>query len=266
MIYEPLGLQEHSFFPWDIMTRRFAAGHARRDGALQVTPWYEPRAIHPPGAEHSASARDQIRYARFHLGDGWGILRRATLQQMQTPTTPPTREGMKGITWQLRDVDGVRIVSHGGSCRGHQSGFELVPERDFAIVVLTNAWHGIELVTELVTWALAAYVGVAEPTPEPLPLTTAQLDEFAGLFEASTGTLRVTVDGDHLLAALEVSLEAGQSDEEGVLLDPLPLKILPDDQFLIVAGPYRGLRGGTLRNATGRVTGLDLGRVFTRRD
>jgi hypothetical protein len=47
---------------------------------------------------------------------------------------------------------------------------------------------------------------------------------------------------------------------------PFPFKILPDNQFLILAGQYKGLRGGLLRDAAGRVSALDLGRVFTRRD
>lgn len=269
LLYEPLGLHEHFFFPWEIMTRRFAAGHARQagNGALEVTPWYEPRAGHPPGTEHAASVRDQIRYARFHLGDGWGVLPRARLEQMQTPSTPATVEGMKGITWHLRDIDGVRIVAHGGSCRGHQSGFELVPERDFAFVVLTNAWHGVELVTELVAWALDAYLGLAERAPEPLPLSSDDLAEYTGSYEASTGVLRVTVADDHLLAALELSPETGiDPDEAGSAVPPLPLKILPDNQFLIIEGQYKGLRGGVLRDDAGRVNGLDLGRVYTRID
>src|SRR5690606_34874098 len=106
--------------------------------------WYEPRAGHPPGAEHTSSVREQIRYARFHLGDGWGVMRRETLDQMQTLTTPAT-DGTQaqafGITWMIHDIGGAKIVAHGGSTRGHQSSFELVPERDFAVTVLTNARH-----------------------------------------------------------------------------------------------------------------------------
>jgi CubicO group peptidase (beta-lactamase class C family) len=269
LVYEPLGLTEHFFFPWEIMTRRFAAGHARQDDVLQVTHWYEARAGHPPGTEHSASARDQIRYARFHLGDGGEVLRRATLEQMQTLTTPESSaaSGAFAITWMLRDIDGTRIVAHGGSCRGHQSGFEMVPERDFAIVVLTNARHGLELVTELGKWAFDAYLGIAERVPDPLPLTAAELAEYTGAYEASTGVIEVTVDGDRLVGTLTVNPELAAAEQEASdSVPPIPFRILPDNQFLIIEGQYKGLRGGVLRDAAGRVSALDIGRVFTRRE
>ena len=269
LVLDPLGLGEHFFFPWEIMTRRFAAGHARQGAALQVTPWYESRASHPAGAEFSSTARDQLRYARFHLGDGAGVLRRATLERMQTPTTGVTAEGSKGITWHLRELDGTRIVGHGGSCRGHQSAFEMVPERGYAIAALTNARHGLELLTELVRWSYEAYLGLVEAIPEPLALSAAQLSEYVGTYGSYTGDLTVTIDGDHLLGVLtinqELLAEMGEhQDDEPV--PPIPFHILPNDQFLIVEGTYNGLRGGIVRDAQGRVTGLDLGRVFTRRE
>jgi CubicO group peptidase (beta-lactamase class C family) len=273
LVFEPLGLTEHFFFPGEIMTRRFAAGHAPDGDALRVTPWGEPRAEHPAGGEHSASARDQLRYARFHMGDGsvrGGVLRPETLRQMQTLTTP-SHDGKQtqefGITWMLREIDGVRIVAHGGSCRGHQSGFEMVPERNFALITLTNASHGTELVTELRDWALSAYLGLAERVPEPLALSPAELAAYTGEYVASTGVVTVTVDGDQLIGALTVEAELlGPGEDAETAVPPFTFKILPDNQFLILAGQYQGLRGGLLRDATGRVSALVLGRVFTRRD
>ncbi len=44
-----------------------------------------------------------------------------------------------GIAWFLRDVDGVRTVGHGGSTNGQFAELLIVPERDFAVVSLSNA-------------------------------------------------------------------------------------------------------------------------------
>ena len=271
MLFTPLGLEEHFFFPWEIMTRRFAAGHALVRGELQVTPWYEARAGHPPGAETVASARDQIRYARFHLGDGQGLLQPETLKQMKTRTTPGADTGRQdsafGITWMLRELDGVQIVAHGGSCRGHQSAFETIPERGYAITILTSARHGLELLTELVTWAREAYTGLADPIPDPLPLSAEQLAEYTGVYEAHTGTLTITVDGDHLLGTMEINPDLELTpDEAEAAIPPLPFVILPNDRFLITEGSYKGLQGGIIRNDAGRVSAIDLGRIMTRRD
>jgi CubicO group peptidase (beta-lactamase class C family) len=270
MIFEPLGLHEHFYFPWEIMTRRFAAGHALMRGELQVTPWYEARAGHPPGAEHAASVRDQLRWARFHLGDGEGLLRPETLKQMQTLTTPQgsgQRGGMFGITWMLYEIDGVGIVAHGGSCRGHQSAFEMVPERNFALAIQTNARHGLELMTEIENWIREAYLGVAEQVPDPLSLSAAELAEYTGVYESHTGALHVSVEGNHLLGRLEINPELGIPPEEAeATVPPIPFVILPDDRFLITDGMYSGLQGGIIRNEAGCITAIDLGRIMTKRD
>jgi CubicO group peptidase (beta-lactamase class C family) len=270
LIYEPLGLTEHFFFPWEIMTRRFAAGHALMHGELQVTPWYEPRGAHPPGAEHAASVRDQLRYARFHLGDGEGIMRPETLKQMQTLTTPQgsgQHGSMFGITWMLHEIDGVQFVSHGGSCRGHMSAFEMVPERNFALALNTNARQGQELLTEMVAWIFEAYLGVKDEIPDPLPLTADELAEFTGIYDSQTGALHVSIDGDHLLGKLEINPEMGISQEEAeATVPPIPFVILPNDRFLITEGMYKNLQGAIIRNESGKVTAIDLGRIMTKRN
>lgn len=267
-VFEPVGLHEHFYFPWEIMVRRFAAGHARVGGALRVVPWYESRSGHPQGGGICATARDQIRYARFHMGDGGGVLARATLEQMQTPTTPQAIDGTKGIAWALSEIDGVKIVAHGGSTRGHQTGFDMVPERRFALVAHTNAGHGLELLHEIREWVFEAYLGLAERLPEPLLLGPVELAEYAGVYESFTGVLTVVVHGDHAIGTLipnpGMLEELGESEDDSPV-PPLPFKILPGNQFLVIDGPYKGIRGGIVRDAAGQVTGLDVGRVFTKR-
>ena len=44
-----------------------------------------------------------------------------------------------GIGWFLRDVDGVRTVGHSGSANGQFAELLTVPERNFAVVSLSNA-------------------------------------------------------------------------------------------------------------------------------
>jgi hypothetical protein len=132
--------------------------------------------------------------------------------------------------------------------------------------VLTNAGHGWELATELVEWALDAYAGVAEAIPEPLDLTPENLAAYTGEYESQTGVITVIVDGNLLRGSLRVNpgltLEQDEVDE---LHRSFPFAILPDDEFLIMEGMYKGLRGAIVRDHAGAVTGLDLGRVFVRR-
>jgi CubicO group peptidase (beta-lactamase class C family) len=71
LVLEPLGLR-HSFFARDdIMTRRFAVGHNRdQDGTLSIARLWRRWRGENPGGGLASSAADQLRWARFHLGDG----------------------------------------------------------------------------------------------------------------------------------------------------------------------------------------------------
>ena len=64
------------------------------------------------------------------------------LHQMKEPTAElraSTLGDAIGIGWFLRDVDGLRTVGHGGSANGQFAELLIVPERDFAVVALSNA-------------------------------------------------------------------------------------------------------------------------------
>jgi CubicO group peptidase (beta-lactamase class C family) len=71
LLLGPLGLDHSRFFSDEIVGFKIAAPHNVVDGKPVVEPefWALPRILHPTGGLIS-SARDQLRYARFHLGDG----------------------------------------------------------------------------------------------------------------------------------------------------------------------------------------------------
>jgi CubicO group peptidase (beta-lactamase class C family) len=98
--------------------------HSRgEDGTLSVARlWRRWRGDHPGGGLVSSVA-DQLRWARFHLGDGRAdsgerVLPTEVLHQMQEPTVALRGSNLGeaiGIAWFLREVDGVGTVGHGGS-------------------------------------------------------------------------------------------------------------------------------------------------------
>jgi CubicO group peptidase (beta-lactamase class C family) len=263
LLLEPLDPRESFFAANDIMTRRFAVGHVNRGDAVEVArPYQFPRSAAAMGGLAS-SVRDQVAWARFHLGDGAGVLRRETLDRMQRPTASLDHSALGdhvGISWLLRDVAGVRIVAHGGTTHGQLSAFQLVPERDFAITVLTNATNGGQLHTAVVRWALEAYLGVVREDPEPLPLTAAELAPYAGTYRTDNGTLTVVVDGDRLVATPHVDPEALRKLQENAPNPlPIPFKLVAGDAFIVVDGPSAGSRGYFARRPDGGIHGINLG-------
>ena len=71
----------------------------------------------------------------------------------------------------------------GGATNGQLSAFQLVPERDFAITILTNSSNGSQLHHEILNWALERYLGLRQIEPEPLELSETELAEYTGDYE-----------------------------------------------------------------------------------
>jgi CubicO group peptidase (beta-lactamase class C family) len=180
LVLEPLGLEHSFFFADDVMTRRFAVGHHRNEeGPPTVAhPWPIGRAHHPAGGLAS-TVRDLLRYARFHLGDGEGILTRATLDEMQTSQLEVgSIFEHVGITWAISERTGARIVGHGGGTNGQIALFFLAPEHDLACAILTNHQRGGEVTFSARGAALKA-IGASELKREPVDVDA---DEHLGTY------------------------------------------------------------------------------------
>ncbi len=280
LVLEPLGLQ-HSFFARDdVMTRRFAVGHNRgEDETLSIARlWRRSRGDNPGGGLVSSVA-DQLRWARFHLGDGHAeggvqVLPAELLHRMQQPTVAlraSTLGDAIGIGWFLRDVDGVRTVGHGGSANGQFAELLAVPERGFAVVALANAGpdDGLACNQAVVRWALQTYLGVADRDPAPLPYDPARAREVVGGYENEVMTLTIGTDGAglRLEVLIKPEIRAAADKQLPPDLPPADLGLLPGDtdEYILTSGGLKGQRGFFTRDDSGAVVGVDLaGRLFNR--
>ena len=165
LVFRPLGLEHAGTNSNDFIVQRFAAGHIVRNGA--------PALQRPFGASVSVTAggaglciTDLMTYAKFHMGDGTAngarVLSRESLQLMQTAQAPKqATDDSIGVSWHMRHVAGVRTFSHGGTLGGHILLLEIVPERNFAIAILTNSSTGWRLIQDVEREALRSYLGAA---------------------------------------------------------------------------------------------------------
>jgi CubicO group peptidase (beta-lactamase class C family) len=260
LVFEPLHLHHSTFFGEDVITERTAVGHIVRNGKPHVArPWGISRSSHPAGGIIS-DIPDQLRYARFHLGDGTApdgsrVLAAATLADMQSAYAPALSAGEAvGLPWLLARVGGVRTVGHGGGMNGQISAFILVPDRGFGISVFTNADAGQLLCPELVRWTLERVLAIREKPPTPIPRSAEQLDEYVG--EYAFGLVHVAREGDHLVLSRE-SIPGSELMEEAT--PPVPLAFFAADGVFELEEPVNGSRGQFLRNADGRVQHLHFG-------
>jgi CubicO group peptidase (beta-lactamase class C family) len=279
LVLEPLGLS-HSFFARDdIMIRRFVVGHnPGEDGTLSIArPWRHARSENPGGGL-ATSVADLLSFARFHLGDdrtesGTQVLPTHLLQQMQEPTAKLQASNLGdaiGLGWFLRDVNSVRTVGHGGSANGQFAELLLVPQRNFAVVSLSNASPGgIPFNQAVLSFALEHYLGLVDRDPEPIPFDAAQAKEIAGTYANAMMTFTVDAVGDRLRLELRIKPEIRAAVEKAPPPDPEPADfgLLPgsSDEYIITSGEFKGQRGFFTRDTNGAVVGVDLGgRSFSR--
>jgi hypothetical protein len=178
-----------------------------------------------------------------------------------------------GISLLMRDVDGVRIVGHGGTTNGQYSEFVTVPERGFALISMTNtAPGGSQFNTALEKWALEHFLGLVDVEPEQLSLGDEELAQFTGRFETIAASVDLTAEGGRLVAHMQLKPHfAAMLREQGEDVPddqpPVPLALLAGDgdQYVVPEGPAKGMKGYFTRDADGRVVGVHLGgRLATR--
>jgi CubicO group peptidase (beta-lactamase class C family) len=269
LVFDPVGLTTATFMTNEL-TGHVAMGHsAQPDGSLAVTAdWTAERYGNPSGGIVSTIG-DQLRWGRFHLGDGDGVVPRDLLVRMQQPTIDVRGSFFGdaiGISWFLRAVDGVDTVGHGGSMRGQYSWLLLVPEKDFAVVTVATAGpNGIPYNQEIVRWALEAYLGVIDRPPEPLAFDETRAREFVGVYETDTAFATISVRDGRLELDFEVTPEAAEVMGEAPDFAPSEVGLLDGDQYICTSGPLMGLRGLFTRDAAGSIESVDLGgRSFRR--
>jgi len=278
-LLEPLSLS-HSFFNRDdIMTRRFAVGHnPGSDGKPSVARLWRRWRGDNPGGGLASSVADQLRWARFHLGDGRlgsgaAVLPAELLRQMQEPTTTLRASTLGdgiGIGWFLRTVDGVRTIGHSGSANGQFADLLIVPERNFAVVALSNAGpNGIPFNQAVIRWALETYLAVVDRDPEPLPYDEMRARTIVGCYEIDAQRLVIDADGARLTLAVGIKPEirAAAATELPPDYPPAQIGLLPGsgDEYIITEGGLKGQRGFFTRDASGAIVGVDIaGRLFKR--
>lgn len=274
LLFAPLGMEHSFFFANDVMTRRFVVGHnSDPEGKFTVArPWALPRSGAPAGGI-TANAGDQVTWIRFHLGDGTApngtrLLSPQNLEKMKQPTVhmPGSALGdAVGISWMLKDADGVQLVSHGGSTLGQQSAFVMAPEKHFGIAVLTNASSaGSDLNHGLVRDALAHFAGVVETDPEPVSRDSKALAEFVGDYGTIATSIHVSESGGGLVvdtAAKSAFLQAIGASEEDFAAPAMAIGMVGSegDQFVVGEGSAKGTTGYFARDDSGAVSGIHLG-------
>ena len=186
---------------------------------------------------------------------------------MQTPQVTVWGKESWGITWGLNDTHGVREVSHGGGTFGHISVLLLVPERRFAVAVLTNAFAGGLITKKVSNVALAAYLGVEVPDPKPMDISAGELAAYAGHYSRPGADLDLGMVGGRLVGVNTVRLGFPRRDSPPPPPEPpASLTLCEPDRLLVLDGPAKDMLLDVVRRADGSIGRPRAGRLHRRID
>jgi CubicO group peptidase (beta-lactamase class C family) len=272
LVLDPLGLEHAYFFPADVMTRRFVVGHAATKNVPRVIgPWPLPRAANAAGGI-TTNVATMLKYAAFHMGDGTSangtrVLSQASLQKMRSPIVSKAGSDLSmGLTWHLGKAGTLEFAEHGGGTNGQVSHLRLVPSRRFAIAIVTNAGSGGNLNANVLRAVMEDYLGVSEPRPERMTMTSGGLQEYAGTYRRQFAEVTVSVDGDVLKLETKPNMPGldGKVPPTG---PPQRLAFYAKDKLLRIEGPGTGTPAGEfIRGSNGKVAWLRMSRILRRVD
>jgi hypothetical protein len=253
------------------MLRRFAVGHnVHPDGRVEIaSPWPVERSAMANGGLVS-SVGDQLRYARFHLGDGTTadgsrLLSKEAMVEMQTPVVEFTNDRWFGLSWMISDLDGTKLVAHGGTTTGQTSDFWMCPEVGIAFTSLTNGSTGHLLNHELSAMAQKLFLNYESPEIDPLPVNNpGELDEYTGRYfvEPNREILEIQREGNVLVISLIDHGRLVEMFPDRPDMVPSTMDFYDSDRVVLRGGDLDGQKATFLRDDTGAVTYLRWSRLL----
>jgi CubicO group peptidase (beta-lactamase class C family) len=273
LVFTPLGLEHAGTTAGDFIVNRFAAGHSSRDGKVLLQRPFSPSSSVTAGGV-GLCITDLMNYAKFHLGDGTApsgerLLSKASLEMMRTAQLhKQSTDDDIGISWHLRNVGALRVAAHGGTLSGHILLIELVPEKNFAVGILTNSINGWRLIQDVDREVLKQYHGatfpknyaiahrgLVETLPNVEPLATQpDLAPYVGRYLRPMNAVSVRVDGGRLVV---------QEIPNGRDPNPvMPIAFFGPDRAVITDGDNKGQGIEFVRDQKGIVAWIRIvGRV-----
>jgi len=276
LVFQPLGLEHAGTTAGEFIVQRFAAGHTTREEETTLQrPFTASTSVTAGGV--GLCMTDLLAYARFHMGEGSAVngarvLKRESLEQMRTAQLH--KQGTDddiGLSWHMRQVGSVRTFWHGGTLGGHVLLLEIVPERSFAIAILTNANTGWRLIQDVEREALKSYLGagyapnqaiahrgLVETLPSAAPLTPPpDPSPYLGTYARPNNSYVVRAEGGKLF--VQDRPNGGSPGRESAAV------FYGLDRLVVTDGPDRGQSIEFVRDDSGRVNWIRVvGRVAVR--
>ncbi len=203
-LFAPLGLERSTYFAHEAIVYPAAVGYVKQPGEPNAEnrvarPYPIPRAMNAAGGIIS-TVGDLLRFAAFHMGQlqADGVLSAEAVRAMQQPQVEAALARHWGLGWAIDPLDGATLIGHGGSTNGFNAQLALMPERGFALAILSNSGQGAAAIRPIEEALLDRYLGLRKQKPAAIALPAAALDRFAGVYERPLSRYTLTPEDSGL--------------------------------------------------------------------
>jgi len=214
-LLDPIGMTDSSFLLNDTLRKRLP----------KAPMWtYTGREFPAPGFEFGmlpagnlySSVEDQAKFLKFLFAAGKGekgqILKKETLESMYKIQFP--EKGKKagfGLGFFVGDIDGKRVIRHGGAVYGFSTEFAALPDEKLGVIVCASKDDANAVTTRIANNALLMLL--AQRAGKPLPKVENSKPLDAGVASELAGRYRsYTIDPVNKGRWLQKSIEFHQRD------------------------------------------------------
>lgn len=193
-ILKPLGMQDSNMTIAEFKANEdHSLGYKWTEDSseFEALPMRDLSAVAPAGAINSNSI-DMAQWVRFQLArgefEGKRLISDQQLDETWSRQISMGPEGGYGLGWMLREIDGKRVIEHGGSIDGHAAQVGLFPDDGVGFILLSNVTHSPLQQLSLQIFADTMFGNIDEV--EEAVVENENLQPFVGRYVANFGPFR----------------------------------------------------------------------------
>jgi len=179
-VLDAMGMRESSFAPEAQLQKNLAKAYMwSYDGLKFPAPTFE-LGLAPAGCMYS-TVIDLGQFLAVLFNGGGQVLKRETLEQMWTPQfAPPGQNKGYGLGFGISELDGHRVIGHGGAIYGFATEVVGMPEEKIGVVTVTTMDAANAVVNAVARQALELMLARRSGKPAPeFPATSPVRRELA---------------------------------------------------------------------------------------
>ena len=148
----------------------------------------------------------------------------------------------------------MEVITHSGATNGQIAGLYFIPEKDFALAILTNEEDGRLVTKTAFKRALQIHFEIDTPDPTHMEMTGQTLHEYEGNYELPMSAFELKLKKGHLV--LYDKPRGGFPTPDSPPLPaspPMRMAFYETDKIIMLDEPMKGSLGEFLRDADGKL-------------